>query len=356
MPAINIVVRGVNKIIQELSDKKKLDGIIGYGGSMGESISSLIEKSLPVHIPKALVTTTLKLAADSVGPKNICIFPTLTDMNGKINKINAITLAHASAAIAGMVDAVPEIPEEKKIIAASQYGNTTPHIEVAKEMLEAKGYDFISFHAVGTGGETLEELIASRMVVGVLDITTHEVVDWVFGGFSNAGPGRMETAGRMGIPQVICPGCLDMIQFWSLETVPEKFRNREFYIHNPASTLMRTSKEESIKLGKIFAEKVNKAKGPTVIAIPLKGWSTVDTEGRYKTVYYDGTNTGKYWYDFEANMAFVDNLEKNLQPERDNIELVKYDMHINDPQFAKITASMINDMINGLWKKGKKYN
>ncbi|MBM3710563.1 MAG: UPF0261 family protein, partial [Actinobacteria bacterium] len=142
MPAINVVVKGATRIIKDLYKNKKVDGIIGFGGSMGESISALIEKTLPVNIPKALVTTTLKLAADSVGPKNICIFPTLTDMNGKINKINAITLAHAASAIAGMVNSLPEIPEDKKIIAATQYGNTTPHIEVAKEVLESKGYDF----------------------------------------------------------------------------------------------------------------------------------------------------------------------------------------------------------------------
>lgn len=357
MPAIDVMVKGAIKIVQKLYSRGKLDGILGYGGSMGESIASLVEKSLPLEVPKVLLTTSLSLAAGSVGPKNIAIFPTVTDMNGKrINKIEAITIAHGATAIAGMVEAQPEFPEERDIIVASQYGNTTPHIDKAREILDVKGYEFISFHAVGSGGEILEELVDSGMVVGVLDITTHEVVDWVFGGFSNAGPKRMETAGEKGVPQVIAPGCLDMIQFWSVDTVPEKFRDRDFYFHNPNSTLMRTNKKESKELGKVFAEKVNKAKGSTVVTIPLRGWSILDNEGKYSTVNYDGTSTGRYWYDQEANQAFIEALEKDLNKSKNNIELIKFDLHINDPQFANITSSILDDMINGSWKKGKKYN
>ncbi len=357
MPAIDVMVKGAVKMVQDLYSRGKLDGIIGYGGSMGESIASLVEKSLPLEVPKVLVTTSLSLAAGSVGPKNIAIFPTVTDMNGiRVNKIEAITIAHAAAAIAGMVDAKPKFPEERDIIVASQYGNTTPHIDRAREILDEKGYEFISFHAVGTGGEILEELVDNGMTAGVLDITTHEVVDWLFGGFSNAGPNRMETAGKKGIPQVIAPGCLDMIQFWSTDTVPEKFRDRDFYFHNPNSTLMRTNKKESEELGKLFAEKVNKSIGPTVVAIPLKGWSILDTEGKYSTVYLNGNATGRKWYDGEANQAFVCSLEGKLDNSKDNIELMKFDLHINDREFAGITTSILDDMINGRWKKGKKYN
>ena len=356
MPAIDVMVKGTTKIVHRLYSSGKLDGIIGYGGSMGESIASLVEKSLPLEVPKVLVTTSLSLAAGSVGPKNIAIFPTVTDMNGiRINKIEAITIAYAASAIAGMVDAKPLFPEERNIIVASQYGNTTPHIDKAREILDEKGYEFISFHAVGTGGEILEELVGSGIVAGVLDITTHEVVDWLFGGFSNSGPNRMETAGIKGVPQVIAPGCLDMIQFWSIDTVPEKFRERDFYFHNPNSTLMRTNKNESNGLGKLFAEKVNKAKGPTVIAIPLKGWSILDTKDKYSTVKYDGTPTGRKWYNAEANQAFVASLEENIDNTKENIELIKFDFHINDTEFAVITTSILDDMINGRWKKGRKY-
>jgi uncharacterized protein (UPF0261 family) len=353
MPAIEVMVRGAIKIVRDLDAQKKVDGVLGYGGSMGESIAVLVEKSLPLHVPKVLVTTSLVLAAGSVGPKEIAIFPTVTDMNGRrINRIEAITLAHAASAIAGMVEARPEVPEDRKIIVASQYGNTTPHIDESRMFLEARGYELISFHAVGTGGQTLEELVASGMVAGVLDVTTHEVADWVLGGFSNAGPKRMETAGEKGIPQVLVPGCLDMIQFWSLDTVPEKFRDRDFYFHNPNSTLVRTSKKESEELGRVFAEKVNKAVGPTVVAIPLKGWSILDTEGAYHTVRYDGTSTGRYWYDADADGAFVEALERTLDPSKQNVELVRADLHINDPDFARMTSSILHDMITGVWRKG----
>ena len=356
MPAIDIMVKGATIIVNSMLKKGKLDGILGYGGSMGESIASLVEKALPLEIPKILVTTSMSLAVGSVGPKNICIFPTVTDMNGKsINKIEAITIAHAAAAISGMVDAAPELPEEKDIIVASQYGNTTPHIEMAQEILSSKGYEFISFHAVGSGGETLEEIVENGMVAGVLDITTHEVVDNMVGGFSDSGPGRMEAAGRKGIPQVIAPGCLDMIQFWSINTVPEKFKNRDIYMHNPNATLIRTNKEESIKLGKVFANKVNIAKGPTAVIIPLKGWSIMDTKGKYNTVYLDGKPTGRKWYNEEANNSFVESLEKNLDKSKENIELLKFDLHINDPKFVQVSTSILDDMLNGIWKKGNKY-
>jgi uncharacterized protein (UPF0261 family) len=357
MPAIEVMVRGATRIVRELLADKKLDGVFGYGGSMGESISVLVERALPFEVPKVLATTSLALASGSVGPKNIALFPTVTDMTGKrINRIEAITLAQAASAIAGMVQAQPQIPEERKIVVASQYGNTTPCIEMARELLEARGYEFISFHAVGTGGETLEELVASDMVVGVLDITTHELVDAAFGGFCLAGPKRMETAGEKGLPQVLVPGCLDMIQFWSLDTVPEKFRDREFYSHNPNATLMRTNKKESEELGRIFAEKANSAKGPTFVAIPLKGWSIMDTEGGHHTVRFDGSPTGKTWYDPEADGAFVASLEQHLDLSKKNVELKKINCHINDPEFARILSTILDDMIDGNWEKGKKYD
>jgi uncharacterized protein (UPF0261 family) len=353
MPAIEVMVKGATKIVGTLYAQQKLDGILGYGGSMGESIAVLVEKSLPLRVPKVLVTTSLELAAGSVGPKEIAIFPTVTDMNGRrINRIEAITLAHAACAIAGMVDAHPEAPEDRKIVVASQYGNTTPHIDEARAFLDVRGYELISFHAVGTGGKTLEELVTSGLVAGVLDVTTHEVADWVLGGFSNAGPHRMETAGTLGVPQVLVPGCLDMIQFWALDTVPEKFRDRDFYFHNPNSTLVRTSKDESAELGRVFAEKVNKATGPTVVAIPLRGWSILDTEGAYGTVRYDGTPTGRQWYDAGADRAFVEALERHLNASNENVELVQVNLHINDPEFARLTAGTLHDMITGTWRKG----
>lgn len=356
LPAIEIMVNGATRIVQDLYQQKHLDGVIGYGGSMGESIAVLVERSLPLHLPKALVTTSLKLAAGSVGPKSIALFPTVTDMNGKhINRIEATTLAIAAAAMAGMVDARPEMPEERSIIVASQYGNTTPHIDKAREILESVGYEVISFHAVGTGGETLEELVGSGMVSGVLDITTHEVVDRLFGGFSDAGASRMETAGERGVPQVIAPGCLDMIQFWSRDTVPEKFRNRDFYFHNQNSTLVRTSSEESTELGRAFAKKVNNAKGPTVVAIPLRGWSILDSEGGSFTTHYDGTPTGRRWFNPDADALFVRSLKESLDGTKENVELVECDLHINDPRFAKVTTSILVDMIRGNWYKGKTY-
>ena len=354
-PALEKMAEGAIKIAKRLYEEGRLDGVLGYGGSTGESIAVMVQKSLPLGLPKVLITTSLELASGSVEHKDIAIFPSITDMTGRINKINAVALAQAAAAISGMVEARPELPPEKPIVVASQYGNTTPHIERAKQILEERGYEFISFHAVGTGGKTLEELVRSGLVAGVLDVTTHELIDWLFGGFSNAGPHRMEAAGEMGVPQVLVPGCLDMIQFWAKETVPEKFRGREFYFHNPNSTLVRATKEESAEVGKLFAQKVNKARGPTLVAIPLKGWSICDTEGGLKMYHYDGTPTGRYWYNREADDAFVKAFEQHLDWTKENVDVIKAELHINDPKFAELTANALDDMIKGKWKKGKRY-
>jgi len=351
MPASELMIKGATKIVKKLYNAKRLHGIIGYGGSVGTGICSSVERELPLGFPKVIVTTIPHLAGQYIGAKDIAVFPSITDMVGgsTVNRIEAVTLANAAAAISGMVEAKPVIQEKKPLILMSQYGNTTPHIMKAKEVLENKGYEVISFHGSGIGGQSLEELVKSGIVAGVLDITPSELSDHLLGGVCDAGSNRMEAASEIGIPQVILPGALDMVNFYK---VPKKFKNRRFYFHTKEVILMRINEAESTVLGRVVAEKVNKAKGPTLVIIPLKGWSMYDCEGGVLTVDYHGQPTGEPWYDPKADKAFTDALDNFINKSKNNIGIVKANLYINDPRLAKITATILDDMVKGKWKKG----
>jgi uncharacterized protein (UPF0261 family) len=251
-----------------------------------------------------------------------------------------------------MVEAKPVIPEEKPLILASQFGVTTPHISRAKEILERKGYEIIAFHATGNGGRSLEEMVRDGFTVGVLDVTTHELADILVGGTCIAGLDRLTTAGKKGCPQVILPGALDMVNFYGPETVPKRFMNRRFYHHVPGRvTLMRTDRSECAELGRDMAERVNQASGPTVVIIPLRGWSTYDVAGGVLTVDYHGVPTGEPWYEPEAIRAFTEVLEELVDENKDNVEVLKVDLHINDPELVEMATSILDDMIKGIWRK-----
>jgi len=355
--AIEVMTAGASRIVRSLWNDGKLNGIIGFGGSVGLVLTSTIMKTLPLGVPKLIVTTIARGAGRYIGTKDIVIFPSVPDLAGgeKVNRMEATTLAYAAGAISGMVEVDAPQPPEKPLVAASQFGVTTPHLQTAKGILEKRGYEVVAFHAVGTGGQSLEELVRSGSVKGVLDLTTHEIVDELVGGVCRAGPDRLETAGETGVPQVILPGGLDMVVFYEPETVPKQFDKRRFYHHNPKSTLMRTTKDECLELGKIVANKLNKSKGPTVVLIPMKGFSEDDKSGGVNTVGYNGEATQVAWYDPQADMAFISSLETQLDSSKPNVEIIKVDHHINDPAMAELSASILDDMIKGTWKKGKSY-
>ncbi|HPP52854.1 MAG TPA: Tm-1-like ATP-binding domain-containing protein, partial [Thermoguttaceae bacterium] len=204
-----------------------------------------------------------------------------------------------------------------------------PCIETAKAILEQAGYEVLVFHATGVGGRTMEHLIASGRIRGVLDITTTEWADELVGGVLRAGPERLEAAARCGVPAVIVPGCLDMVNFWAPETIPEKFQGRLFYRHNPNITLMRTTPEENRQLGHIFAQKLNQSRGPVAVFVPKRGFSMIDAPG------------GPFWQP-EADQAFADALRQNLRPD---ISLQEMDANINDPEFARTCAETLLGLI-----------
>jgi uncharacterized protein (UPF0261 family) len=246
------------------------------------------------------------------------------DVSG-VNRISRQVFAKAAGAVCGMLETDVPPGEDRPLVAASMFGNTTPCVEAAKAILEQAGYEVLVFHATGTGGKTMETLIADGLIAGVLDITTTEWADELVGGVLTAGPARLEAAARHGVPAVVTPACLDMVNFWAPETVPEKFRRRKFYPHNPNITLMRTTPEECRQLGRIIAEKLNLSRGPVSVLIPLRGLSMIDAEG------------GPFWWP-EADQALRDALKENL---RGDISLIELDCNVNDPKFAQRCAETL---------------
>jgi uncharacterized protein (UPF0261 family) len=209
------------------------------------------------------------------------------------------------------------------------FGNTTTCVQHAKKILEDAGYEVLVFHATGVGGRTMESLIEAGMVDGVLDITTTEWADELVGGFLTAGPHRLEAAAKTGTPAVVTPGCLDMVNFHAPDSVPEKFRGRKFYEHNPQVTLMRTTADENAELGKILAQKLNASIGPVSVLIPQQAISVISAPGQS-------------FHDPKADRALFENLKSNLRP---GIEVIEMNTEINDPAFAEACAKMLLRLI-----------
>ncbi|HHW91571.1 MAG TPA: UPF0261 family protein [Firmicutes bacterium] len=329
--AITVMTAGAAKIARQLYDQGKLQGIISLGGSAGTTIGTSAMRALPVGVPKVMVSTLA--SGDTrpyVGTKDICMLYSVVDIAG-LNRLSKTILGNAARAIAGMVtNAREEAVDEKPLIGATMFGVTTPCVTKAREYLESRGFELLVFHATGTGGRAMEDLIYDGFITGSLDITTTEWCDELVGGVLNAGPHRLEAAGKVGIPQVVSLGALDMVNFGPMETVPEKFRHRRLYKHNPTVTLMRTEPEECAQLGRIIAEKLNAAKGPTALVIPLKGVSLIDREGQ------------PFWHP-EADQALFNAIRENIGP---NVNLIELDTDINDPEFALTLAKLLEEMMS----------
>jgi len=324
--SITVMSKGAAAIVKDLYGKSKFHGLIAMGGSAGTTIGTKAMRTLPTGVPKLMVST---IASGDTRPyvdiKDITMMYSVVDISG-INRILRPILANAAAAIAGMAKAKVETEvDDKPLVAATMFGVTTPCVTKAREILEAAGYEVLVFHATGIGGRAMEDLIRGGFIKGVLDVTTHELADELVGGVCAAGSKRLEAAGDIGIPQVVLPGALDMVNFWAPETVPDKFKGRRFYQHNPQVTLMRTTVDENRELGKIIANKLNKAKGPTIFIMPKKGVSLIDKEGQP-------------FYDPEADAAFLENIKDNLS---DKVRLVEIDTDINDDEFASRIAKLL---------------
>jgi uncharacterized protein (UPF0261 family) len=303
------------------------------GGSGGTAIATSGMRSLPVGVPKVMVSTVAGSNVSSyIGTKDITMIPSVVDVAG-LNRISRKIYANAAGAIAGMLMTEPEeVPDEKPLISATMFGNTTPCVDRARARMEEAGYEVLVFHCTGTGGRTMEDLIADGFISGVLDITTTEWADELVGGVFSAGPTRLDSASKIGIPQVIVPGCVDMVNFGAMETIPDKFKGRIFYQWNPNVTLMRTTPQENAEMGRIFAEKVNSSNGPVVFMLPLKGVSMLDSEGEI------------FWLP-EADKAIFEAIKQNVKKD---IPVIEMDVNINDPSFADRAVQELLNMLKAL--------
>lgn len=331
--AVTAMGEGAAAVVEGLQAEGRLDGVFGLGGSGGSSLFARAVRDLPVGVPKLLVSTVASGDTRAyVGTSDVTMMYSVVDIAG-INSLARRILANAAAAIAGMARvaaverAVPVPTGDRPLVAATMFGVTTPAVTVAREWLEARGYEVLVFHATGAGGDTMERLVRDGIVTGVLDITTTELADELAGGVCAAGPGRLEGAGLMGIPQVVSLGALDMVNFGPRESVPARYADRRILVHNPAITLMRTSAAECVELGRRLADRLNRATGPLTVFIPAGGVSAVSTEGRP-------------FHDPEADAALSGALRAGLDPGIDVRELTT---DINDPVFARAMAETFHD-------------
>ena len=328
--SVTVMAQGAAALVAEKHAAGEIDGIISLGGSAGTTIGTTAMQAVPVGVPKIMVST---LASGDTSPyvqsKDICMMYSVVDIAG-INRLSRQILANAAGAIVGMVNAeVPEATTDKPLIAATMFGVTTPCVTKAREALEEAGYEVLVFHATGTGGQAMEDLVKGGFLVGVLDVTTTELADELVGGILSAGPDRLEAAGQTGLPQVVAPGALDMVNFGPPDTVPEKFSDRLFYQHNPTVTLMRTTAEETAELGRIMARKLSEAQGPTTVIIPIQGVSAID-------------KTGQPFDSPEARKAWRENLKAHIG---DNVTVIEMDAHINDDAFAiKLAETLLKNV------------
>jgi uncharacterized protein (UPF0261 family) len=329
--ATEILSRGLKALVPKLYAEGKFDGIISIGGSGGTALATPAMQSLPLGVPKVMVSTMASGdTSPYVGTSDIMMIPSVVDVEG-LNDISKTIFSNAAHALAGMIKSRKEIESDgRPLLAATMFGVTTPCVKAAEAWLQDQGYDVLVFHATGTGGKCMESLIDQGYIKGVLDLTTTEWCDEVCGGVLNAGPDRLTAAGRNGIPQVVSVGALDMVNFGPWDTVPEKYRGRNLYKHNPTVTLMRTTPDEVRKIGKEIATRLAAAEGKTVLMLPLRGVSAIDVEG------------GPF-YDAEADAALFDELKKDLAGT--DVEIVEVDTDINDRAFAEAAAKKLVSLL-----------
>ena len=327
--AVACMTEGVRRVVPRLHARGELQAVLGIGGSAGSTIATAAMRALPMGVPKVMVSTVAGGDVSAfVGSKDITMIPSIVDLSG-LNRISRQVMARAAAAVCAMVRTEVAQSGDAPLIAASMFGNTTDCVEAAKTRFEQAGFEVLVFHATGAGGRTMEGLVEGGYIRGVLDVTTTELADELAGGVMSAGPARLTAAATAGVPAAVAPGCLDMVNFWSPESVPEKFRGRRFYQHNPNVTLMRTTPRENEELGRRLAERLNRSRGPAAVYLPLRGVSALSAPGQ-----------PFHWP--EADQALFSAIKAGLKA---TIQVNELDAAVNDAAFSDAVASGLLRMI-----------
>ncbi|TIP85185.1 MAG: UPF0261 family protein [Mesorhizobium sp.] len=324
--AVAAMAIAFTRFVQSRTD---ISGVIGIGGGGGTSIITSGMRTLPLGLPKIMVST---LASGDTAPyvdvSDIVMMPSVTDMAG-LNRLSRVVLHNAAQAIAAMAAKPPPPPDGRPSIGLTMFGVTTPCVTSIAEQLRST-YDCMVFHATGTGGRSMEKLADSGLLSGVIDITTTEVCDLLFGGVLPATEDRFGAIARTKLPYVGSVGALDMVNFWAPPTVPQRYSGRLFYEHNPNVTLMRTTPDESRKIGEWIGARLSLCEGPVRFLIPEKGVSALDIEG------------GAF-FDPEADAALFEAIERTIMPDNTR-RVTRLPLHINDPEFAKAAVAAFLDI------------
>jgi uncharacterized protein (UPF0261 family) len=328
--AMEVMEKGVTILTRKLYDEGKIQGVLGLGRVRSTKVITSAMRTLPIGVPKVMISTVAAGDISSfVGVKDILLFPSIVDISG-LNRISRAVFRQAVGSVCGMMQMEADPPHtQKPVITITLFGQTKPCVDRCREALEEKGYEVLVFHATGTGGRTMEAMVEDGYVQAVLDITPTEVADALYGGIFSAGAERLEAPGKVGIPHLIVPGCVDMVNFGPVSTVPQKYKDRKLVESKAAVTLMRTNLEENAEMGEVFALKINKTKGRAAFLLPLRGLSRYDREGEI------------FWWP-EADQTFFAALEKNIDK---HIPIEKIDCHINDEPFARKAVEMLLAMI-----------
>jgi uncharacterized protein (UPF0261 family) len=340
--AVERMVQGVERVTLELLAAGRIDALISLGGAEGAVLGAAAAKVLPIGFPKLLVSPIAsgqRRFGPFMGTRDVLVMHSVIDILG-LNPISTTIFDNAAAAVWGLVQNGHQVPHPPAptgrgaesaplaYVAVTMLGNTTKGVMVLKDLLAVHGYEAVIFHSNGVGGPAMEEHMAQGMFVGVIDYTTNELSDPLLGGF-HAAPARLEQAGALGLPQVIVPGCVDFACFGPRHAVPEALRGRPAYYHNPEFTLIRLDRDEMATVGATMARKLNAARGPVSVLVPLGGLSIPNVPG------------GAF-YDPQADAALRDALRAGLRPD---IPLREIDAHVNDPAFATRVTEEFLDLV-----------
>jgi uncharacterized protein (UPF0261 family) len=318
----------------ELYKAGKLQAIVSMGGAEGAVMGAAAMMQLPVGVPKVLVSPIAsgKHYFDPlVGTSDIYVVHSIVDILG-LNPIAKTIFDNVAAAVKGLVEHGHELPKpspQDKYVAVTMLGNTTRAVMALKESLAEAGYEAVIFHSNGVGGPAMEELAEAGQFVGVIDYTTNETYDPMTGGIHDGGPDRLKRVGLLGLPQVVVPGCIDFSVFHA-GSIPPELKDRPVYDHNPEYTLVRASHDEMVSLGNLFAERLNLARGPVKVVIPTQGLSIPNVP------------EGPFW-DPQADAAFRETLQRNL---REDIPVITFDQHVNDPHFGQRVAEIFIQLMD----------
>ena len=334
--AIRTMTEGTKTVALKLYQDGNLDGIFALGGVQGTVIGTTIMRALPFGVPKVMVSTVANgqtTFGPFTGTKDITMIHSVADILG-LNFVTRRVLAEGVGAITGMVEMEPgKDASERPAVGMTTAGITTACAMRVRETLESWGYEVIAFHCNGIGAKAMEELADAGRLVGVLDLTPHDIPDLLFGGIFPASPDRMEATGRRGLPQVVVPGGADFMLYGPVESVPPKMRERKYVIHNPIHTHVKANHEEMVAVGRFIAERLVRSSGSSLVLVPARGFSQLNI-------------AGGPMYEPESDRGFLEGVNQSLKETgATNIQVEVLDLHINDPAFAEGASKRLDDMI-----------